>query len=57
MKRISSHYYVLASGRILGEFMSFALAVIFAEAYASKCHVHDVDIYHGTEYVCSYKMK
>lgn len=51
-----NHYYVLASGQILGSFKSMVHAVIFAEAYVAKCFVRDVDIHHGLTYVCSYKL-
>ena len=57
MKRHSSHYYVLASGQIIGEFTSFVMAVVFSEAYVDKCFLREVDIYHGIKYVCSYRLK
>lgn len=56
MKRNSCHYYVIASGKIIGEFMSFVMAAVFSEAYVQKSFVRDVDIYRGTRYVCSYKL-
>lgn len=58
MKLNPNFYYVLDYGRgILGQFKLLLFAKIFAGSLVHTEVFHDVDIYHGSKYVCSFKLK